>query len=161
LVCSFHQNDLYPFSGTPGETGEGQGLGYTVNVPVFSQYGDTEYTFLTGHVLQALVEQYMPQIILVSAGFDGHKEESISKTQLSTRWYATATTILRNLADETCNGRLLMVLEGGYNAYCLQQSVLAVLDALAQENGRRVGIPHSQRASALLSDHPAGQFWTF
>ena len=69
LVCSFHQQDLFPFSGHPWEIGEGQGLGYTVNVPVFSQYGDAEYTFLAGRVLQSLVEQYMPQIILVSAGF--------------------------------------------------------------------------------------------
>ena len=161
LVCSFHQQDLFPFSGNPWETGEGQGLGYTVNVPVFSQYGDAEYTFLAGRVLQSLVEQYMPQIILVSAGFDGHGEDSISKTQLSTRWFATMTAMLRQLARETCDGRLMMVLEGGYNPYCLQQSILAVLEALAQEDGRRVGIPHSQRASALLADHPAGQFWTF
>jgi acetoin utilization deacetylase AcuC-like enzyme len=161
LVCSFHQNDLFPHSGAAGETGEGFGLGFTVNVPVYPQYGDGEYTFLTGRVLQALVEQYMPQIILVSAGFDGHKDDPISKTLLTTRWYAAVTAMLRRMAEETCDGRMLMILEGGYNPESLHESALAVLDALAEKNCRKVGILHSSRADALLGDHPAKQFWTF
>jgi acetoin utilization deacetylase AcuC-like enzyme len=103
----------------------------------------------------------MPQIILVSAGFDGHKDDPISKTQLTTRWYAAVTAMLRRMADETCNGRLLMVLEGGYNPRSLHASALAVLDAMAEENCRKVGILHSRRAASLLFDHPAKRFWTF
>jgi acetoin utilization deacetylase AcuC-like enzyme len=161
LVCSFHQNDLFPNTGQASEIGEDRGLGFTVNVPVYPHYGDTEYTFLAGQVLDALVEQYMPQIILVSAGFDGHKDDPISKTQLSTKWFATMTAMLRRMADETCDGRLMMVLEGGYNPRSLHASVLAVLDALAHEDCPRVGILHSERAASLLTDHPAKRFWTF
>ena len=65
------------------------------------------------------------------------------------------------MADETCNGRLLMVLEGGYNPRSLHESALAVLDALADNNHRRVGILHSSRAASLLNGHPAKQYWTF
>lgn len=161
LVCSFHQNDLFPFTGKAAAMGIGNGEGFTVNVPVYPQYSDVEYTFLTGNVLQALVEQYMPQIILVSAGFDGHMNDPISKTWLSTKWYAQVTAMLRRMADETCNGRLLMVLEGGYNPQALHESVLAVLETLAEENYPRVGILHSQRAASLVLEHPAKRFWTF
>jgi acetoin utilization deacetylase AcuC-like enzyme len=161
LVCSFHQNDLFPFTGQASELGEGKGRGYNVNVPVYPQYGDIEYTYLTGQVLQNLVEQYMPQIILVSAGFDGHQDDPISKTHLTTQWFATVTAMLKQMADGTCDGRLLMVLEGGYNPESLQKSVIATLKALVDENCQRVGIMHSSRAASLLANHPVKQFWTF
>ena len=161
LVCSFHQNDLFPFTGSTIEIGEGQGEGFTLNVPVYPQYGDVEYTYLAGRVLQALVEQFMPQIILVSAGFDGHEDDPISKTQVTTKWYATITAMLRRMADETCDGRLLMVLEGGYNPKSLYASVSAVLDALTEKSSPRVGIMQSPRAASLLANHPAKRFWTF
>ena len=161
LVCSFHQHDLFPFTGAATEVGEEKGLGYTVNIPVYPQYGDVEYTYLTGQVLQNIVEQYMPQIILVSAGFDGHENDPISKTLLTTQWFATVTAMLKRMADETCDGRLLMVLEGGYNPLSLHESVLAVLKTLVDEKCPRVGILPSRRASTLLADHPAKQFWTF
>lgn len=161
LVCSFHQNDLFPYTGPMSEIGEGSGIGYNVNVPVYPQFGDREFTFLAGQVLQALVEQYMPQIILVSAGFDGHVDDPISKTRLTTKWYAAITAMLRRMADETCNGRMLMVLEGGYNPKSLHESALAVLDVMAEKNCHRVGILYSRRAESLIAGHPAKQFWTF
>lgn len=161
MVVSFHQNDLFPFSGRADEVGEDKGRGYTLNVPVFPQYGDGEYTFLAGTVLRAVVEQYLPQIILVSAGFDGHKEDPISKTELTSGWFGTITSLLRQLADEVCDGRLLMLLEGGYNPASLQDAVLAVLESLAAQTPRRVGIMHSRRAAQLIAAHPAKNFWTF
>jgi acetoin utilization deacetylase AcuC-like enzyme len=161
LVVSFHQKGLFPFSGRADEVGEGKGRGYTLNVPVFPQYADGEYTYLAGTVLRAVVEQYLPQIILVSAGFDGHKEDPISKTELSSAWFGTITALLRQLADEVCGGRLLMLLEGGYNPVSLEDAVLAVLESLAAETLHRVGILHSRRAAQLIADHPAKHFWTF
>lgn len=161
LVFSIHQKDVFPFSGSMHELGEGIGLGYTVNVPVFPQYGDKEYTYLTGQILQALVEQYMPQFILVSAGFDGHIDDPMSKTRLTTQWFANVTRLIRRLAIESSDNRLLMVLEGGYNPVSLEASVLAVLDILAEPDPRRMGILPSERADKLISDHPAKHFWTF
>jgi acetoin utilization deacetylase AcuC-like enzyme len=161
LVCSIHQHDVFPFTGASSEVGEDKGEGFTVNLPMYAQNGDVEYSFSASNVLQALVEQYLPQIILVSAGFDGHVDDSISKTNLSTKWFAKITAILRRLADEVCDGRLLMVLEGGYNPTSLCESTLAVLDALAEKTCANVGIPHSRRAAEMLEAHPAKQFWTF
>lgn len=160
MFISLHQRDLFPFTGRVSELGTGTGAGYTINVPVFSQFGDAEYTFLLGRLLQTVVEQYLPQIILVSAGYDGHREETISGTLLSTRWYGTVTTMLKQYAQELCGGRLLMVLEGGYNPVSLEASVLATLEALRSARTDRIGVMFSERANQLLTDHPMRQFWT-
>jgi acetoin utilization deacetylase AcuC-like enzyme len=146
LVVSLHQRGLFPFSGAPEEVGKDKGAGYTVNVPVFPQFGDCEYTFLLGRLLQSIVEQYMPQIILVSAGFDGHRDDTISATLLSTQWYGTVTTMLRQYARESCDNRLI--------------SILAALDSFLAPEVPRIGVMYTERADRLLRDHPLREYWT-
>ncbi|WP_232362568.1 histone deacetylase family protein [Desulfogranum mediterraneum] len=160
LVLSIHQERLFPFSGSFDEVGSEQGRGYTINLPVFGQFGDQEYSFLLGQVLGTVAEQYLPQMILVSAGYDGHQEESISKTLLSTQWYGIITTLLKVLAREVCENRLLFVLEGGYNPESLERSVLATVDALLEPVAARPGFVYSQRAARVLADHPLHHYWT-
>ena len=121
LVFSIHQHNLFPFQGNPDELGKEQGKGYTVNVPVFPQFGDQEYTNICGRLLGALVEQYLPQFILVSAGFDGHADDSISDTLLTSSWFATISHMLKSYARSCCDGRLLYILEGGYNPTALEE----------------------------------------
>ncbi|THB74680.1 MAG: histone deacetylase [Desulfobulbaceae bacterium] len=160
LFISVHQNNLFPFSGTEREIGNENGRGYNINMPVHSQFGDEEYTFLIGKLLQSVAEQFMPEIILISAGFDGHADDNISGTLLSTRWFHTITTMLRQSARDICNDRILFVLEGGYNQDSLEESVLATIDSLLQPEMPRVGVLHSERADSLLKKHPLNQFWT-
>ena len=160
LVISIHQRDIFPFTGKASEAGVGKGEGYTINVPVFAQFGDVEYTFLVGRILQSVVEQYSPQIILVSAGYDGHKDETISGTTLSTEWFGLVTTLLKQYAHESCGGRLLMVLEGGYNPICLEASVIATIGSLLASRRDKIGIFFSERANQLLKDHPLRNRWT-
>ena len=160
LVVSLHQRGLFPFSGAPEEVGKDKGAGYTVNVPVFPQFGDCEYTFLLGRLLQSIVEQYMPQIILVSAGFDGHRDDTISATLLSTQWYGTVTTMLRQYARESCDNRLIFILEGGYNPVSLEGSILAALDSFLAPEVPRIGVMYTERADRLLRDHPLREYWT-
>lgn len=160
LVSSVHQDKLFPFTGTAEETGSEKGQGYTVNLPVHAQFGDPEYTYLVGKVMGTLVEQYLPQIILVSAGYDGHRDDTISKTLLSTAWFAKVTEMLKKFALESCDNRLLFVLEGGYNPGALEASVLATLDALCKPVGSRIGIAPSDRAATLLHNHPLRNHWT-
>jgi acetoin utilization deacetylase AcuC-like enzyme len=161
MVVSLHQRDIFPFSGRIEELGRGRGAGYNVNVPVHPHFGDEEYTFLLGRLVGALAEQYMPQIIIVSAGFDGHAADPISKTQLSTSWFAKATHLLRQFARDACDGRLLFILEGGYNPVSLEDSILACLDSLAEPKVEKVGIMSSPRAERILAKHPAQSFWRF
>ncbi|BDD88943.1 histone deacetylase family protein [Desulfofustis limnaeus] len=160
LFVSLHQRDLFPFSGGSDEIGSDSGLGFTVNIPVYSQFGDPEYTYLLGKLMHNLVEQYLPQIILVSAGYDGHQDDSISGTLLTTRWFQTAATLIRQCAEDLCDSRLLFVLEGGYNPESLEKSVLATIDGLLLPTTGRVGILHSERAATLLANHPLHHFWT-
>jgi len=160
LFISVHQRGIFPFSGEMTEIGSGKGKGYTINIPVFPQFGDVEYTFLLGRILQSVVEQYLPQIILVSAGYDAHKDETISGTLLSTEWYGLITQMLKQYAHEACGDRLLMVLEGGYNPVSLEASVLTTFDSLLLPRQDKVGIFFSERANQLLKDHPMRNHWT-
>lgn len=160
LVLSLHQQGLFPFSGGAEEIGKEQGVGYTINIPVFSQFGDLEYTFLVGRLLQGLAEQFMPQIILVSAGYDAHKDDTISTTLLTTQWYHTITTMLKQYAHECCDNRLMYILEGGYNPVSLEASVLATLESLLAPDAARVGVLHAERAGQLLHGHPLHKYWT-
>lgn len=161
MVLSLHQKGLFPFTGAPEELGTGAGTGYTINVPVFPQFGDQEYTYIVGRLVQNIVEQYLPQIILVSAGYDGHADDSISSTLLTTGWYTTVTSMLRRYAGDVCGDRLLLILEGGYNPVSLEASVLATLDGLLADAIPTVGILPVKRAEKLLHDHPMREFWTF
>ena len=160
LTLSIHQERLFPFSGQAVECGEGKGEGYTINLPVFQQFADVEYSYLLGRVLSTVVEQYLPQIILVSAGFDGHTDDSISKVDLTTNWYRSVTELLKYLARESCSDRLLYILEGGYNPVSLEDSVLATLDSLLDPVCKRPGVVFSERGERILSGHPLHQHWT-
>jgi acetoin utilization deacetylase AcuC-like enzyme len=160
LVCSIHQKGIFPFTGDTDEIGIDSGTGYTVNLPVHPQFGDSEYTYLLGRTLQGLVEQYLPQVILVSAGYDGHRDDAISGTLLSTEWFATVTHLLKRHAFESCSNRLFYILEGGYNPVALEKSIVATIDAMLQKDFERPGILSVPRAEKILDNHPLRQYWT-
>ncbi|MFH1216214.1 MAG: histone deacetylase [Pseudomonadota bacterium] len=160
MVFSLHQNKIFPFTGSPQEVGKEAGRGFNINIPVFADFGDVEYTFLSGKILGAVIEQYMPQIILVSAGYDGHKDDSISRTMLTTEWYGKVTEMLKKFSNDSCQNRLLFILEGGYNSISLEHSVLKTIDSLMSNTLALPGIIHSERADKILHDHPTRQFWT-
>jgi acetoin utilization deacetylase AcuC-like enzyme len=160
LFISLHQRGIFPYSGAADEIGKDLGAGYTINVPVYPQFGDSEYTYLVGRLLQAVMEQYLPQIILVSAGFDGHKDDSISAVLLSTEWYGNITTMLRQYARDVCENRLIFILEGGYNPVSLECSVLSTLNSFLKPETSRIGVMYSERADKLLRNHPLKSYWT-
>ena len=160
FFCSIHQEKLFPFTGFAHEVGGDRGRGFTINLPVHQQFADQEYLYLLSKVLGGVVEQYLPQIILVSAGFDAHRDDSISRILLSTKWYGVVTELLKFLAHEACDDRLLFVLEGGYNPASLESSVLATVDSLLQPPGKRPGVAYSERAAKILEQHPLHAFWT-
>lgn len=160
MFISIHQQDLFPFSGSATEIGNGAGEGYNINIPVHSQFGDTEYTYLLGRLFQSVVEQYLPQIILVSAGYDGHAEDPISGTDLTTKWFGTVTTLLKQYANEFCDNKLLMILEGGYNVDSLQASILQTIDTLIAKRKSKIGVLHSDRGHKILKEHPLRTYWT-
>ncbi len=160
LVISLHQQGLFPYSGNNDEIGREGGEGFTINVPVYPQFGDQEYTYLIGRLLQGVVEQFLPQIILVSAGYDGHRDDPISSTLLTTEWFGTITTMLKQYAREACEDRLMFILEGGYNPRSLEKSVTATLTSLKAPDSPKIGVLNAERAENLLKNHPLQKYWT-
>ena len=130
LYVSTHQFPYYPGTGNFGEAGTGRGLGTTVNIPMPAGCGDVEYVGAISRLLVPIARQYRPQMILVSCGFDAHRDDPLASMQLSGGGYAAMTEIVRSLADELCEGRLLFVLEGGYSASSLMEGTRAVLNVM-------------------------------
>jgi len=113
MFVSIHQKHLYPFSGYPEERGEGEGKGYNINIFVPPLTEDEEYLSIFKEVF-GIAEQYKPDILLISAGQDGLKEDLLSGTQLTPRCYYEMAKIVNTISEAYCNGRLILLLEGGY-----------------------------------------------
>ncbi|MDH4183092.1 MAG: histone deacetylase [Nitrospinota bacterium] len=127
---SLHLAGHYPGTGWEGETGEGEGAGTTMNLPMEAGSGDADYLYLLErHVLPAL-DKYRPELILLSAGFDAHVADPLGGMAISTEGYYQITRAITGLADEVCGGRVVSVLEGGYNITALGESARAHVRAL-------------------------------
>jgi acetoin utilization deacetylase AcuC-like enzyme len=133
LYFSLHQFPYYPGTGSFGEIGVGRGEGATLNVPLPAGSGDAEYVGVMQRVLAPALRGFRPELILVSAGFDAHRDDPLAAMELSGSGYAALATIVRALAEELCGGRVAFVLEGGYAPSGLREGVAAVLaSALAE-----------------------------
>ena len=152
LFISLHQQSLFPFTGATTELGVRGGEGYTINLPIQRLWGDLEYSHLFGRVVQNAMEHFIPQFILVSCGFDGHREESISGTTLSVGAYVQMTSALKFFADTYCDGRLLYILEGGYNPNTLARATMSTLDELLSPNVRKPSFCHAARAALMVQN---------
>ncbi|MDE0432070.1 MAG: histone deacetylase [Caldilineaceae bacterium] len=130
LFFSIHQYPHYPFSGTIDEIGRDVGEGYTVNVPFPAGVGDAGYLAALRQVLTPLAYEFAPDVIFLSAGFDGHWLDPLSEHRVSVTGYARIVEELIALADALCRGRLICTLEGGYHLDALPHCVLSTLRAL-------------------------------
>jgi acetoin utilization deacetylase AcuC-like enzyme len=110
-----HPSFAYPGTGREFEVGIGEGDGYTVNSPVLPGRGDDEYRRLIMQDLVPAMKQFKPEFILLSAGFDAHQSDLMSGTNLSTDGYDFISEVIMNLANRFTGGRVVSVLEGGYN----------------------------------------------
>lgn len=134
LYFSTHQSPEYPWSGSLNESGEGRGLGYTINVPMKVGADDALYVRVFEDILVPVARSYRPELILISAGFDPYLGDPIGGMKMSVEGFACLARIVLDLADEFCDGRVVAVLEGGYNIQGLTRSVRAVLMEFLGEN---------------------------
>ncbi len=130
LYFSTHQHPFYPGTGYWTETGEGDGQGGIINVPLPAGTGDEGFLRCYREICVPAVRRFRPQMLLVSAGFDAHFADPLARMFLSTRGYYEIAALLRDLADEQCAGRIVWALEGGYDHAALSWSVQACIDAL-------------------------------
>ena len=130
LYFSTHQYPFYPGSGARRETGRGAGTGFTLNVPLPAGAGDAELLRAFEEVLVPKAAEFAPQLVLISAGFDAHRDDPLAQLAVTEAGYASLTRIVRGIADASAKGHIVSVLEGGYDLRALGASVEAHLDAL-------------------------------
>ncbi len=125
FYVSLHEDPQYCYPGTGyrRETGKGPGQGYTLNLPFPVRAGDKEYLeALHGEALPRLMK-FDPQFLLISAGFDAHAKDPLAHINLTRQGYREMANLLLDLARETAGGRVITVLEGGYNLEVLEECV--------------------------------------
>ena len=120
---SLHQFPLYPGTGRAGEHGLGAGDGYTLNCPLPPGQGDDEYISVFEKSLRPVIEAFRPDFILISAGFDAHRDDPLANMRVTEEGFGEMTRMVKDWARLYCQGRVLSCLEGGYNLDALARSV--------------------------------------
>ena len=133
LYVSTHQTPLYPGTGRMEEIGRGAGRGYTLNVPLPPGVGDVGYRRVFDEVVVPMAWRFRPQLIVVSLGFDAHWDDPLANMQLTLAGYDALARTLIALAEELCEGRIVFVMEGGYNVQALAHGWANVARALLGE----------------------------
>lgn len=130
LFFSTHQYPHYPGTGRATERGNGSGEGYTINVPMEAGEGDDEYRAVFQKVLLPAADAFKPDFVIISAGFDAHRDDPLASMGLTEEGYADLTALVAGIARQHCQGRLLSSLEGGYHLPALAASVERHIQAL-------------------------------
>ncbi len=151
LFASIHQSGIYPGSGALSDVGSGAGEGYTVNLPVPAGSEEDLWLSLIKHIVVPVANAFEPELVLVSAGFDAHREDPLAGCRLETASFAEMARHVRDLA-ERLDVPLGLVLEGGYQPAILGECVLETLTALSGEQP-----PVALAPEALLTSRAAAQ----
>jgi acetoin utilization deacetylase AcuC-like enzyme len=130
LFVSIHQSPLWPGTGPASDAGTGEGRGYTVNLPVRPGADDAVFTSLVDRVVLPLARDFAPQLILISAGYDAHREDPLADCEVTDAGYAAMTRSMRALGAEL-DAPLGAALEGGYALGALARSVAVTLEGLS------------------------------
>ncbi len=139
LYASIHQWPLYPGTGPAEYSGVGAGEGYTVNLPVPAGAGSDEFAALVEHVVCPIARAYEPDLVVISAGYDAHRDDPLASCMVATEAYGQMTAALRDVAAEL-GVPVLVCLEGGYSPSALAASVAATMAAL-EGDGEPRGAP--------------------
>ncbi len=131
LYVSTHQYPFYPGTGAYSETGIGRGEGATLNCPMPAGAGDEQYAQVFVEKILPKIDEFAPEFVIISAGFDGHVDDPLANICLSTEFYGWMSARLMEVADKHCEGRLISLLEGGYNINKLPLCVDEHLQVLA------------------------------
>lgn len=153
LYFSTHQFPFYPGTGNWNEIGEGEGAGFTVNVPFPSGVGDLGYRRTFDELLFPLAERYRPQLVLASVGFDAHWRDPLASENLSIAGYVSLARTLIEIAREACGGQIVFLLEGGYDLSAVSQGVVATSRALLSDGEIPDPLGPSTRAEPDIAEY--------
>jgi acetoin utilization deacetylase AcuC-like enzyme len=132
FYISLHQYPFYPGTGSRSETGTGKGERLTLNLPMRAGSGEEDYLAAFRQEILPALDNYRPDLIIISAGFDAHRDDPLANINLTEGSFATMTAMLKDSAARHSGGRMVSVLEGGYNLAALARSVEAHLRSLAE-----------------------------
>lgn len=150
LYISTHQSPHYPGTGQLREIGSGAGEGVTANFPMPQMTGDMGFQAIMDEGILPLLDRFAPEILLVSYGFDTHWRDPLGNLLLSASGYAALIASLTRWADEHCEGRIMLVLEGGYDLQAAAACGVGVTAALLGE---------VWEDSLGLAPYPEGDGW--
>jgi len=129
FFASSHQYPFYPGTGAASERGRGPGLGFTLNIPLDAGAKDEEIEAKYAKQVIPAVRDFKPNLLMISAGFDAHEMDPLGQLRMTTEGFGRLTKALVALADEVCEGRVVLVTEGGYDLKALGDSLNAVIAA--------------------------------
>lgn len=129
---SIHQYPFYPGTGAEDETGSGDGRGTTLNFPMPAFSRDKAYLEAVENQMIPEMFRFKPDLLILSAGFDAHRDDPLANIEISTECYGQMTQLLLKAAKEICGGRVFSMLEGGYDYHALSESVLVHLENLLE-----------------------------
>jgi len=129
LFVSSHQYPFYPGTGAASEKGRGAGHGFTLNIPLDAGAKDDEIERKYAAQVIPAVRNFKPDLLLISAGFDAHELDPLGQLRMTTEGFGRLTKTLIDLANEVCEGRAVLVTEGGYDLKALSDSLKAVIAA--------------------------------
>lgn len=140
FYCSIHQHPatLFPGTGWPQEQGEGPGRGYTMNLVLEPGAGDEEVLEMFRVNFLPVAREFRPDFVLISAGFDGHRKDPLAELEMSEKGFEEMLREMKALAETYCMGRLLSLLEGGYQLGTLSKCVLEHVKILMRQEGDEV-----------------------
>ena len=128
LFVSSHQYPFYPGTGAASERGRGPGMGFTLNIPLDAGTKDEEIERKYAEQVIPAVRDFQPDLLMISAGFDAHEMDPLGQLRMTTEGFGRLTKALIDLADQVCDGRVVLVTEGGYDLKALSDGLKAVID---------------------------------
>ena len=132
LYFSTHQSPLYPGTGAIEQIGEGPGRGSKINVPLRPGTSGASFKYILAELFALLVEPFRPDLIAVSAGYDAYFDDPLANLNFTIETYSYSAKLVKDLSDKLCDGRLAVVLEGGYNLQAVSLGVLATLSSMLE-----------------------------
>lgn len=161
LFVSSHQFPYYPGTGAATEVGRGAGTGFTVNLPLEAGAGDADLDEAYRAIAVPVLDQFTPELILVSAGFDAHADDPLAALRMSPAGFANLARLLMGVAARHAGGRIAFVTEGGYDLDALDASLHAVLDAVSSDRDEPPveGDRSRGRRAVAAARSALGRYW--
>lgn len=158
MFISIHQSPFYPGSGALRESGTGAGRGATLNLPLAGGHGDSTYRRLMEEVVAPAIERFAPDLLLVSAGFDAHFVDPLASMRLSLAGYDWLARACIALAEKVCDGKIVFVMEGGYDlaalahGWCNIARATLDLDEISDPYGPAPDQASARRVDSLIAE---------